>query len=206
LTQAVLIAASYVLGAVPFGLLAARWWKGIDLREHGSGNIGATNVFRTVGRTAGTIVFVLDVLKGFAPPTAAALLGLEPAWQVAAGLAAITGHNASPFLGFKGGKGVSTSLGVLFGVAWKVGAAAWALWAVLVLFTGYISVGSIAAAIALTPLTLLLYPGDTARLLFAVAAGAFSIYKHRANIERLRNGTEPSFRKRPARQRTDDER
>lgn len=206
MTQAVLIAASYVLGAVPFGLLVARWWKGIDLREHGSGNIGATNVFRTVGRTAGTIVFVLDVLKGFVPPTAAALLGLAPAWQVAAGLAAITGHNASPFLGFKGGKGVSTSLGVLFGVAWKVGAAAWALWAVLVLATGFISVGSIAAAIALTPLTLLFYPGDTARLLFAIAAGAFSIYKHRANIERLRNGTEPSFRKRPVRQRTDDER
>src|SRR5438067_13388095 len=95
-----LIVASYIFGSLPFGLLIALWWKGIDVREHGSRNIGATNVYRVVGKPAGIVVFTLDVLKGLLPPLTAARLGLDSGWQVAAGLAAICGHNFSPFIGF----------------------------------------------------------------------------------------------------------
>jgi glycerol-3-phosphate acyltransferase PlsY len=193
-----LVLAAYFVGALPIGLLVAKWWKGIDIRDHGSGNIGATNVFRVCGKTAGSVVFVLDVLKGLWPPLAAQAMGLSPAWQVGAGLAGILGHSLSPFLGFKGGKGIATSLGVLFGVAWQVGLSAWALWAAAVLITRYVSVASILAAVSLTPFMLLFYPSDIARLTLAVVAGAFAIYRHRANIERLRNGTENRFGRKPA--------
>jgi glycerol-3-phosphate acyltransferase PlsY len=189
--------AAYLFGALPFGLMIAKWSKGIDVREHGSGNIGATNVYRVVGKPAGVVVFILDVLKGLIPPTAAHALRLGDWWVVCAGFAAILGHNFSPFLRFKGGKGVSTSLGVLFGVAPKVGLTAWALWGVALALTGYVSVGSILAAAALAPLSLLLYPGQRAILLFCLVAGAFSIVKHRANIIRLRNGTESNFKRKP---------
>ena len=200
----VLLIVSYLLGSLPFGLLIARWWAGIDVREHGSGNIGATNVYRVVGKPAGVLVFVLDVLKGYIPPVAAAALGMNPWWIVAAGLAAILGHQFSPFLGFKGGKGVSTSLGVFFGVAWKAGLTAWAVWGIVVAVSGYVSLGSIVAAFILPALTWLYYPNDWARFLFTAIAAVISIYKHRGNIERLLNGTELGFRSRPP-ARTDEE-
>lgn len=189
---------SYALGSLPVGLWIARWWAGIDVREHGSGNIGATNVYRVVGRPAGVVVFVLDVCKGLAPPLAAAGLGLVGLWQVGAGLAAILGHTVSPFLRFRGGKGIATSLGVLFGVAWKVGWTAWAMWGVVLAATGYVSAASIVASVSLAPLTVLFYPHDTARLVFALLAGGMSLYKHRANMVRLAAGTENAVRKQGA--------
>jgi glycerol-3-phosphate acyltransferase PlsY len=194
---ALVIVGGYALGSLPFGLLIARWWAGIDVREHGSGNIGATNVYRVVGKPAGALVFVLDVLKGYIPPIVAAALLLNEWWIVGAGFAAILGHNFSPFLGFKGGKGVSTSLGVLFGIAWKAGLTAWAVWGIVVAISGYVSAGSIIAAAILPGLTWYFYPGDWARFWFCIIAGLFSIYKHRGNIQRLRNGTELGFRNRP---------
>lgn len=196
LVGAVLVG-SYLLGSLPVGLLIARWWAGIDVREHGSRNIGATNVYRVVGRPAGILVFCLDVCKGLAPPLAAWRLGLPEHWQVAAGLAAVLGHTGSPFLRFQGGKGVATSLGVLFGLMWPVAALGWALWAVLVWITGYVSVGSIVACISLFPLAMLFYPHDYARVAFTIGAGALGIFKHRANIRRLLNGTENSFKSPP---------
>jgi acyl phosphate:glycerol-3-phosphate acyltransferase len=191
----IVVISSYFFGSLPFGLMIAKWWKGIDVREHGSGNIGATNVYRVVGRPAGVVVFILDVLKGLLPPLTAHGLHLQDWWIVSSGFAAILGHNFSPFLGVKGGKGVSTSLGVLFGVAPKVGITAWTLWGIALGITGYVSVGSILAAAALAPLSLLLYPGQLAILAFCLIAGAFSIVKHRGNIVRLLNGTENSVRR-----------
>ncbi len=188
-----LVLGAYVVGALPIGLLVAKLWKGIDVREHGSGNIGATNVFRVIGPVAGSIVFLLDVLKGFWPPLAAHGMGLGAEWQVGAGMAAILGHNFSPFLGFKGGKGIATSLGVLFGVAWKVGITAFGLWTVVVLAGRYVSLGSILAAASLAPLMLLYYPGQRSLFAFGLVAGVFAIYKHRANVERLCKGTENRF-------------
>ncbi len=96
MVPALVLIGSYFLGALPFGLMIAKWWKGIDVREHGSGNIGATNVYRVVGKPAGVLVFVLDVLKGYLPPLIAGLLGLSAWAQVGAGFAAILGHNFSP--------------------------------------------------------------------------------------------------------------
>jgi glycerol-3-phosphate acyltransferase PlsY len=199
MTPWLMLLGSYIVGAVPFGLLVAKWWAGIDVREHGSRNIGATNVYRVVGKPAGILVFTLDVGKGLWPPLAAHALGLRTEWQLGAGFAAILGHNFSPFLGFRGGKGIATSLGVLLGVVWQVGAAAFALWAVLVGLTGYVSVGSIAAAASLPPFTLLFYPHDTPRLIFAFVAGVFAIFKHLSNIKRLLDGTESNFKKKSGR-------
>src|SRR5207237_3372783 len=135
-------------------------------------------VYRVVGKPAGAVVFILDVLKGYLPPVIAVRLLLDPWWVVAAGLAAFFGHSYSPFLGFKGGKGVATSLGVLLGVAWKVGVTAFVMWVVLVGVTGYVSVASIAAAISLAPLTVVYYrhtPGYYSILAFVSTASAISI-------------------------------
>lgn len=193
--QAALLVGCWLLGAMPFGLLIAKWWNGIDVREHGSGNIGATNVYRVVGKPAGTVVFILDVGKGYVPPALAHYLGMNAWWAVAAGIASMLGHSYSPFLGFKGGKGVATSLGVLLGIAPNVGLAGFGLWVLLVLGTGYVSVASIAAAISLTPFSLLFYPSERSILAFVIPAAAISIYKHRANIKRLMDGTESNFRR-----------
>ncbi len=182
---------SYLFGSLPIGLIVARQWKGIDIRQHGSGNIGATNVFRTVGPAAGTLVFILDVLKGFLPPLVAGrLIPGSSLVMVAAALCAILGHNFSPFLKFKGGKGISTSLGTLIAIAPMVGLIAFGLWAVLLLITRYVSVGSIASALSLPLLTPLFYQGDPYRMGYAVAACLFALIKHIPNIKRLLNGTE----------------
>ncbi len=204
MTPMLILTGSYLLGAIPVGLLIAKWWAGIDVRQHGSGNIGATNVYRVVGKKAGIVVFILDVLKGLIPPVAAQLLHLSVLWQVLAGLMAILGHTFSPFLGFKGGKGVATGLGVLFGVSWKVGAGGWIVWGVALLASGYVSLGSILACISLVILTLIFHPGDIVRLLFASAICTLGIFNHRANIRRLLNGTESNFRKKKRDETTPD--
>lgn len=196
MTPVLLLVGSYLLGAIPVGLLIAKWWAGIDVRHHGSGNIGATNVYRVVGKKAGIVVFILDVLKGLIPPVVAQLIHVSVLWQVLAGLMAILGHTFSPFLGFKGGKGVATGLGVLFGVSWKVGLGGWIVWGVTLLISGYVSLGSILACISLVVLTLFFHPGDYVRLLFCTAICTLGIFNHRANIRRLLNGTESNFKKR----------
>jgi len=183
----------YLVGGTPFGLLIARWFAGVDVREHGSGNIGATNVYRVVGWKAGIAVWILDVGKGLVPVIIADRLGLGLGWQVCAGLAAIAGHSFSPFLRFKGGKGASTSLGVMLGIMLPVGLATFAVWGVVVLLSGYVSLATIIGAIALTPLTLWIYPGDTGRLAFALLAGALTVARHASNIRRLLAGTESRF-------------
>jgi glycerol-3-phosphate acyltransferase PlsY len=189
------LAAAYVVGGVPFGLIVARWVAGIDVREHGSGNIGATNVYRVLGWRTGLIVWTLDVGKGILPPLACARLGQGLWWQIGAGLAAVAGHSFSPFLRFKGGKGAATSFGVMLGVMWPVGVGAFLIWSAVLGLTGYVSLGTIVASAALTPLSLILYPGDTGRLAFAVIAGALTILRHRSNIGRLLSGSENRFRR-----------
>ena len=195
-----MLAGAFLLGAVPFGYLAGRM-RGVDLRAHGSGNIGATNALRVLGPGTGAAVFLLDVCKGLLPVLAAQRLEERAAgggWiVVGTGLAAILGHTYSPFLRFKGGKGVATSLGVIVGLSPLVAGLSLGVVALVVAATRFVSLGSILAALTQASLFWLpLFDGHAAPLpfrLFGLLAALFVIVKHRGNIERLRQGTETRF-------------
>lgn len=180
---------SYVLGSVPFALLIGRM-HGLDIRQHGSGNVGATNVVRVLGRGPGILCFVLDFLKGVAPVTAGLLLGL-PLWGVLlAAAATILGHSRSIFLGFKGGKSVATGAGTIVAMAPLAGLAALAVWGVVFSTSRIVSLASITAALALPVLTLLTrQPLEV--VAFSAVAAFYVIIRHRENIRRLREGKEP---------------
>ena len=193
LLLSLLILASYLLGAIPNGLLIARL-KGVDLQKVGSGNIGATNVFRCVGKGWGVLAFVLDAVKGFVPAFFfPRLLESAPPWLgLACGVAAVAGHNWPVWLKFKGGKGVSTSAGMLLGIAPAAVGIGFAVFALTVALTRFVSLGSILAAVAV-PAAYLWMNGAENRLLAValVLMGGLVIVKHRANIGRLLKGTEP---------------
>ena len=188
-----LVLAAYLLGSIPNGLLIARL-KGVDLQKVGSGNIGATNVFRCVGKGWGIAAFVLDAVKGFVPAYVfPRLMEAAPAWLgLACGIAAVAGHNWPVWLKFKGGKGVSTSAGMLLGIAPAAVGIGFAVFAVVVALTRWVSLGSILAAIAV-PAAYLALNGAENRLLAGalVLMGLLVVVKHRANVRRLLAGTEP---------------
>ena len=197
------VLAGYVLGSVPFGLLVSRM-KGLDIRQHGSGNIGATNVWRVCGWRYGLPVFVLDVLKGVAAVLIARWIAVrltgDPVWaSVAAATACILGHSFPIWLRFKGGKGVATSLGVLFGLMPLVSLGVLLLWGIVFKASGYVSLASIIAAVALPMLASgAQYAGwgyGWPCVGFAVVAALLVVVRHRANIQRLRAGTESRFGK-----------
>jgi glycerol-3-phosphate acyltransferase PlsY len=204
------LAGGYLLGSIPFGLIAAKL-KGVDIRRHGSGNIGATNVWRVCGWRCGLPVFVLDVLKGVAAVVLARWLATkfsgDAAWcGIGAAMACILGHSFPVWLRFKGGKGVATSLGVFLGLMPLASVSALALWVVVFKATGYVSLASIAAAVAL-PLTAILaqaggwghgWSAGWPAAGFAAVAGVLVIVRHRANIARLRAGTENRFGRKEA--------
>ena len=193
LLLSLLILASYLLGAIPNGLLIARL-KGVDLQKVGSGNIGATNVFRCVGKGWGVLAFVLDAVKGFVPAFFfPRLLESAPPWLgLACGVAAVAGHNWPVWLKFKGGKGVSTSAGMLLGIAPAAVGIGFAVFALTVALTRFVSLGSILAAVAV-PAAYLWMNGADNRLLAGalILMGLLVIVKHRANVGRLLKGTEP---------------
>ncbi|HMP74447.1 MAG TPA: glycerol-3-phosphate 1-O-acyltransferase PlsY [Kiritimatiellia bacterium] len=187
----------YLLGSVPFGLLIARA-KGIDIRAHGSGNIGATNVLRVLGKPLGITTFILDALKGFLPAFAFPLVfGNNPELVgIASGIAAILGHNFPVFLRFKGGKGVATSAGMLIGIAPAAAGIGLALWLVIFLAFRYVSLASILAALAIAGIAWLWYPPGLIPPVLSLLA-SLVIIRHRANIQRLLNGTENRFERKP---------
>jgi glycerol-3-phosphate acyltransferase PlsY len=162
---------------------------GRDIRAEGSGNIGATNVFRTVGPVLGIVVLLLDVLKGIAPVVAAQRLGAPPGVTVLAGLAAVTGHNWSVFLQGKGGKGVATSSGVLLALSPVAGLVAGGIWIAVVVVTRLASAASLLAVLSV-PVVMLARQEPAAHLGLGVAVTAFAFYQHRANIGRLMRGEE----------------
>ena len=196
---ALLIAAGYVAGSMPFGYWLVRLMKGVDIRTVGSGNIGATNVWRTYGRRYGIPVVLLDTAKGFAPALAATLV-VDHLAGVLAGGAAMLGHWRPLFLRFsKGGKVVATTGGAFLGVAPAVGGIGAAVWIVTFLVTRYASVASMVAAASLPAIAAALgYPWPV--IAFGGAAAAAVIVLHKANIRRLFAGTESRFqlRKRAA--------
>ncbi len=187
----VFVLVSYLFGALPIGLLVGRMVKGIDVRDYGSGNIGASNVWRTLGPFWGVAVFLFDFCKGFFPTLLAGRVhDVSPWLPVLVGLAAILGHNFSPFLRFKGGKGVATSLGVVYGLSPVAAAVGFAVWGLCLLVTRYISVSSMIAAVV-TSLVLIGLNRDLPHVLFALLVAFFVVIKHRSNMARLKAGTEP---------------
>jgi acyl phosphate:glycerol-3-phosphate acyltransferase len=199
-TQILLLSVlAYLLGSVPFGLLISKA-KGKDIRKLGSGNIGATNVLRCLGRPLGITCFILDVLKGFLPAFVFPMLGTGetglqasfPGIGIGFGALAILGHNFPVFLKFKGGKGVATSAGVLLGAAPLAVGIGITVWALVFFISGYVSLGSIAAAAAVIAVGWTAgYGAFTATALTVL--GLLAIWRHRANIRRLIAGTENKF-------------
>lgn len=186
-----LLLGGYLLGAVPFGYLLGRI-KGVDLRFYGSGNIGTTNAFRVLGRKLGFLVFFCDLAKGLIPALLGKILG-GPGWGVVAGLAAVIGHNWSVFLTFRGGRGVAATAGVLLALMPKVVILAFGIWVLVVILTGYVSLGSIIASLSV-PVIALIFREPWIYFLFAILAPIFIIFRHLPNIRRLRRGTEPRVR------------
>ncbi len=203
-----LLLASYLLGSLPIGYLAGRTLKGIDIREHGSGSTGATNVLRILGKGPGSVVLLLDISKGILaitlsrwaysqgfwlsnPEISTPMSGL--AWIIVlSGLAAILGHSKSIWLGFAGGKSVAISLGVLLAMAWPVGLATFAIFGVVLAVSRIVSLSSITGALAVSALMVLM-DQPLPYILFAIAGGLYVIWRHRINLQRLLAGTEPQL-------------
>lgn len=185
-----LLALGYLAGGIPTGYLVVKKLKGVDIRTLGSGNPGTANVYRNAGSLAGGITLLVDALKGFLP------VCLSLAWEprrpelaIAVGAAAIIGHNWTPFLGFRGGKGVATSGGVFLALLPAPMAATFVFFALAVKLSGHISVGSMTGAVVL-PIAAVALGAQTAYCIAAALAGALIIYKHIPNIQRLRKNKE----------------
>ena len=201
--------AAYLLGSIPTGYLVAKA-KGIDIRTVGSGNIGATNAMRVLGKPAGIAVLLVDALKGYAAvawlapmmfdwlaphsfglyvPFAKSSVELQTKFQVLAGVCAVLGHNYTCWLKFKGGKGIATSAGVFLALAPLAVGIAVAVFALAVIVTRYVSIGSVAAGVAL-PIAVWFTRESMLLRIVTIALGALAIYKHKTNLQRLAAGTE----------------
>jgi glycerol-3-phosphate acyltransferase PlsY len=195
LTAVFFVLAAYLLGSIPFGLIAGIPAKKLDIREHGSKNIGATNVFRVVGKKWGIAVLALDALKGYIACVLPAFFGQAIAipFQLLLGVSVIMGHSFPVWLKFKGGKGVATSLGVFLAVIWVPPLITFGIWTLCFAFTRIISISSLVAAAIFPAIVAVFYRG-TSDLKFllplSIFLACFIFYTHRANIQRLRQGTE----------------
>jgi glycerol-3-phosphate acyltransferase PlsY len=187
-----LIAVGYGLGSIPTGLLIARWQAGVDIRQHGSGNIGMTNVLRAVGKGAAALTLAGDLAKGLIPVLLACAWLTSP-WTIGlAALAAIIGHMYPLFAGFQGGKGVATSLGGFIPLLPGPLLIAFVVFAACVAIRRQVSLGSLAAAAAL-PMAALLWGSPVAYVLYTLMTAALIWYRHGDNIQRLFAGTEPAI-------------
>ena len=184
---------SYLIGSIPTGLILGKLLWGVDLREHGSHNIGATNAWRTLGKGPGIIIFLLDFLKGVIGVALGMYFAGTPLMMVLGGIMAIVGHSWSILLKFKGGKGVATGLGVIVMLMPSTALMVFLIWFVIVLITKYVSLGSIVAA-ACVPFFAWLFNQPCEYIAFSVLAAVFVIYRHKTNIGRLLNGTESKIK------------
>lgn len=193
---ALLAAGSYLLGSIPTAFIFGKVMKGIDIRQHGSGNMGATNAFRVLGKAPGTAVLVIDMLKGILPVVfLAGWLAPSVEGRILAAISVVCGHNWTCFLGFNGGKGVATSAGVLLGLTVALSAVRWPValcllsWIVCFLATAYISLSSIAAAILL-PVFMIVFVAPFPVILLSILFCILVVVRHQPNIHRLLNGQE----------------
>lgn len=194
MTPFLLVTASYLLGSIPSSYLAGRWTRGIDLREHGSGNLGATNTFRVLGPRIAAPVMLADLFKGFLPTALFPLWdGTESwNWAVAYGGAAVVGHVFSVYMRFRGGKGVATAAGVFLALAPSAVLPALAVWLGVLAGWRMVSLASLSAALTLILAVMMIEVRPAVRAL-GVAVGAFVIFAHRANIGRIVRGEEHRF-------------
>jgi len=188
----------YLIGAIPFGVIAGRVTRGIDVRDYGSGSMGMTNVLRTTGKKAGAFVFAADLVKGAAAVGLAwAIFASDPTmhtWGImAGGAAAVIGHNWPVYIGFRGGRGVSTGFGALLVISWPVALICFAIFIAVVALSRYVSLGSILAGLAMLAAMIAFVLFDLepfACLIFGLIVVPIIIFRHRGNIQRLLSGTE----------------
>jgi glycerol-3-phosphate acyltransferase PlsY len=197
LTLLILVAA-FLAGSIPFGFLIGKS-QGKDIRKEGSGNIGATNVWRILGPTWGTVSFILDVAKGALVPALVNLLALKGDWGIttmdlatAAGVMSVLGHMFSPFMGFKGGKGIATGLGALLGTAPLVGLCGFGVWIGVMFMGQYVSISSLVAVIGVVAFAFFFRQSPFFIGVYALV-GIYVYIKHIPNIKRFLNGEEPRF-------------
>ena len=191
---------SYLIGSIPTAYIFGKLMKGIDIRAHGSGNVGATNAFRVLGKKAGSTVLALDILKGIIPVVfVAGFLAPYALGHIAAAVAAVCGHNWTCFLNFKGGKGIATTLGVLIGLTVVIPSARPAValcvlgWGLSFLVTRIVSVSSLLAAVLL-PVLMLVFNAPTSVVMLSLVFCVFVVMRHQPNIHRLLTGQEPRVR------------
>lgn len=202
-----LLLLSYITGSIPTSIILGKIVKGIDIREHGSGNAGGTNVFRILGWKPALVVVVIDIFKGWLPPAiyATILFQGQPITnigivQILCGFAAVLGHTYTIFAGFRGGKGIGTLAGMLLALFPIALPLCIIVFIITLILTGYVSLSSILATVAL-PIILLVLPifgiqqSTSSLLIFALLVPLFAIFTHRSNIVRLRDGTENRFEK-----------
>jgi glycerol-3-phosphate acyltransferase PlsY len=198
---AAVLVGSYLLGGIPFGLLVGKVACGIDVRRHGSRNIGSTNVLRLCGWRAALVVFAADTAKG----AVAVVMGravLQPTvgldtlgwWAMGAGLASVAGHTFPPYIGFRGGRGVATGLGVTIGLSWQIALAAFGIWLIVVALTRFVSLGSLLASASL-PVFAHMRHERLPYIVFAWVAFLLVWLRHVPNIKRLLAGVEPKIGK-----------
>lgn len=180
---------AFLIGSIPFGYLIARFFYRTDIRKTGSGNIGAMNALRTIGKGGAVAVLLLDAAKGFIPAFLVLRFAHDPVLATIVAIAAVLGHCFSPWLGWKGGKGVATSFGAIFALSWKAGLVAIAGWLLAALTTSYSSVGSMLGNIV-APFALFFFTRSVPETIYGIFAALFIIYTHRENLVRLRAGTE----------------
>jgi glycerol-3-phosphate acyltransferase PlsY len=191
---AVTLVLAYLIGATPTSYLVAKLWRGIDLREHGSKNLGATNVYRVLGWKYAIPVGVIDVAKGAVPVKILGAWSNGPGWfPVALGLAAVLGHMFSPYVRFRGGKGVATAAGVFVVLAPLAIAISLVIWVVTLWLSGYVSIASLTVAVLFPLWVRLTVPDQPYTFWASVVLALLIVYTHRANIQRLSAGTEHRF-------------
>jgi glycerol-3-phosphate acyltransferase PlsY len=192
---------AYLLGSIPFSVWIGKTFYGIDVREHGSGNAGATNTLRVLGKKTGFIVLFLDSLKGFLAANVVSVLDLDESlllnYQMLFGMMAVIGHIYPIFAGFKGGKGIATLLGIVIAMSWKVSLVCMLCFVLTVWITRFISVGSMLTCILSPLFVLVIHGNEMVFIYFCIVVALMVVYTHKSNIKRLLNGTENKFTFKP---------